>query len=147
MEKAIVYETVTLTPNGAYSSGDAVGDVQELPTSEKTPSGAIFAIKVTDPAKQAAPLTIHVFNQEPSSTPADNAAFDLSAANAPYRIGSVDIAADDYDQFTSLYQAIKTISARIPFNVQSRKLWFQVQTTGTPTYAGSLSIQFIYLEL
>lgn len=141
------YETITLAPDGAYSANDAVGEVQELNTSHRIPTGTIVAVRVTDPGKTKAALTLHIFNQEPSdSMPGDNDAFDLSVADAQKRVLKIPVTVADYDTYTNVAQALVKLSGYFYFT-EHKKLWVQAECAETPTYSDDLEIQFGIIEI
>lgn len=152
-------ETPTITSGVAYTSGDAVGGLQTLSVSVRTP-GAVSAfdgtstvegtailqsICVVETGNQKAALDIVLFNANPSSsTIIDNNAIVIHANDIGKIVGYAGIAASDYTTVSNASIANKTVSVVIPAAADSVTLYAAVVTTGTPTFTSTSGLKFSY---
>jgi hypothetical protein len=150
--------TITSTP---YSAGDTVGTVNTLSgaTFKQGPDGAggsdqdrgvctIGSISVIDTEKESVELDIFFFSQSPT-IPADNAAWELNAANSAHYIGHVTIETTDYVNSTSRsFACVRGLGLIVSPEANESDLYCVVVTRGTPTYAaGSLILKIgVYQE-
>lgn len=135
-EMKMVNLPLTVTA-GAYSDGDVVGGplAFEVGSTGFSVDGIIRGLVLSDDANQAKAMKLHFFSEEPSVM-ADNAPFAPTFADLQKRIGSVTIAADDYEVINSNAQAIyKEIG--IDFDVPEGILYAYLVTASTPTFAAA----------
>ncbi len=142
-----VTPTIT-TSAGAYASGDNVGGLLILLDSVKNAnkSTILKSIHVKDNANQKQPLTILLFNSDPTSgaTITDNSAFAYGSTAFPKQIAKFNILAADYETIDSKATAdIDTFAKVIQAGTTSSALWAVIITTGTPTYAANSTTLYV----
>lgn len=133
-----------LAGGGAYAAGDTLGTLQKLSSIVPDSAGALklTSALLLDTAKQAKGLTLFFFDKA-VAIPADNAAFDVSAADAIHCVGIFTFADADYISMVSrsfaqkgniklLMQAAKPAVQSI--GSQGKDLWVAAMTSGAPTY-------------
>lgn len=121
-----------LAPSAAYASGDALGVrfVIDVPT-----QGTIVTAHLTDMAKQDALVTLVLFDNTFTSG-TDNAAFDMTDADAPYYIGKIDISS--YADFND--NSVASARGAWDYVAPEGRLWVQAVVYGTPTLAAATDI-------
>lgn len=131
---------ISVTPvitTDAYTSGDAVGGVQDIGGLNAAYGTVpyIESLTVIDKGNQKAALTILFFNANPeAATITDNAAFAFST-DIDSLIGKIDVAGADYSTFDSMAVAtLKDIDLALK-PASGSTIYAVVVTTGTPTYA------------
>jgi len=149
-----VIEVTPTMDTSAYASGDYAGTVMTLANAARAPGlgGVLQTLALVDKADQGAAMTLHFFSQLPTITSADNAAIDITDANAAYYIGSVAIATADYYDFGgNKNAAIKNIGLAFrpdptaPSTVQN--IYAIIVMAGSATYAASsLTFKFGILQ-
>lgn len=134
----LIKVTPTITA-GAYSANDAVGGKLEFP-GVSVQHGLLHSITIIDKANQKAAMNLVLFDDD--FTPdADNAAFSVEADGIDNIVGIVAISADDYVTIGSIAVAtIRNLSLPIKNTIESGKLYGQLMTTGTPTYASTTDL-------
>ena len=134
-------ETPTITA-GAYSAGDAVGGLLTFDIIQNHNIGGIIkSVVITDKAKQSVEFDLVLFNQTFTPT-ADNAAFDVSDADLLNCVGVANIPTTAYMDFVDNSVAIVGnlfVSAKSADD--NGKLYGQLITRGTPTYASTSDLQ------
>lgn len=143
-----------LIQTGAYTAGQVVGGLLELPQSVESYSGVteIINIGVADAANQKSALSFYFFSSKPTGTYTDGAAWNPSQADlnkigalisvptANYQSGSGQ-AFGDIGNVRKKVQATAATDQLSPAS-KSKSLWMVVVTTGTPTYGASGALQF-----
>ena len=141
------YQVVEVTPTldtNAYASGDRVGSIHTI--TGAGPAGfhgaVLESITVIDKDAQGAALKVHFFDALPTVASADNAAIDLTDAQAAKFIATVSIATGDYLATASNKLAFTQPTRAIPMcpsaaNGVKETLYAVVTTTGSPTYTAS----------
>jgi hypothetical protein len=142
---SVRYYTVTPTiVPAAYDDNDTIGGVNTVYSLTAPGKGVSFIGSATlvDKAGQKADLDIIFFSGTSAPTvSADNAAYDISDADALNQIGSISIAAADYiDSASNSTACKKGVSLPIPQwdgvnGVQN--LYCVFVTRGTPTYVSA----------
>jgi hypothetical protein len=139
-------QLIDVTPTldtSAYSSGDRVGTVHTITGAGPMGFNAavLESITVIDKDAQGVALTVLFFESLPTVASADNAAIDLSDANAAKCIGHLSIATGDYVSTASNKIACKVPAVGIPLTpgragVQET-IYAVVVSGGAPTYTAS----------
>lgn len=124
----------------AYASGDVIADTQELPEILLAPYGIVRLrhIQLIDKADQKAACTV-VFLRANRSLGTENAAPNISDANAEDVIGHVALVAGDYVDLGGVSVATKNgLDLLLAGNTgSSRSLWVGLISGGTPTYGAA----------
>lgn len=134
--------TPVMLAGGAYVSGDEVGAPFEILGVVDYPGkgGKITGVTIVDQAAQALALDLLVFQTQPVGV-ADNAAFDVTDADALKMIGQVSIVAGDYIGGASNKTAYKDVDIDFETPAASTSLWGILVTRGAPTYpVGALRV-------
>lgn len=150
-----IFKALT-TAVGAYSSGQVIGGLQELPDFFESFSGVseIVDCEIFDPAKQDAKIAVVIFSSKPSGTFADSTTFAPSAADLALIDGVVPVAATAYTDFSANSVATVTnvrnkVGATVATvqngsNSKAKSAWMVVLCLGTPTYGvtSGFAVQF-----
>jgi len=146
-ERAIDVTPTITTSAGAYTAGDNVGGLLLLlePIKGLNKNTILKSIHVKDNANQKQPLTILLFNSNPTTgaTITDNAAFAYGTTSFPKQIAKINILAADYETIDSKATADIDTYAKVLQSNDSSSLWAVVITTGTPTYAANATTLYI----
>ena len=144
--------TLELTPtvsNGvAYTAGDNVGGESVLSlTGSQTRRAVLKSLVVKDLSNQKAALTVLITKAALATTPTDNGALALAAADLAKIVAKVNVATADYETIDSKAVAQVELSRTIEAENVERppfRLWVYILTTGTPTYGSTsaLSLHF-----
>ena len=130
---------------GGYSANDIVGGKITIANAARDPggSGLLHSLTIIDKGKQAAALEFFFFSADLAGTYADNAAEDISAADALLNIGVISAASADYKAMAN-YSVVTVRNIGLPYKVASgaTSLFLIVRCTGTPTYAAINNLQF-----
>ncbi len=138
---------------GAYSAGNVVGGIQTIgPLGSAFGRGIIKDIAVVDKANQKAAMTVLFFSDNPTaSTFTDKAAPVIAAADEGKFLGKVEIATTDWTTIGAKAVATKECSTVIASLIAAalqtdgqRTIYSVVVTSGTPTYASTSDLTFIY---
>lgn len=129
----------TLTPaigTAAYTAGDAVGELMELPISRETGLPAFtVGITVIDLGAQEAALDVMFFDRSITDT-TDNDELDIADADLPYLLGIISVAATDYVSFKDNSAAyVEAVVGLRPNSGSS--VYVKLKTEGTPTYTST----------
>lgn len=148
----VVNITPTISASPAYTSGDQLGGIMTLTDVIRQDSNTsigtsmIASINILDKGLQSAAIDIWFFNQSPTVTSTDNAAFSLSDANLVAQcIGAVSIGTS---YSTSALNSVSTNSnLNIPVQVVSTataptNIYAIAIVRGTPTYTSTTDLQF-----
>lgn len=134
---------VTVQVAGAYEANDVVGGTLSCDAYNVSGGGYIGAVRLVDGDDEKAAFTLYVFNAAPS-TIADAAAHAPTEADWLKFIGTVAIAADDYDANGSeacafVYGRGGTATGEVVAfdNLPNGKLYFRLVCTATPTYTAA----------
>ena len=143
------FVSLSVTPTistSAYAVDDQLGSVQTLSFGSADKSlVTMLSISVLDKAKQGAPITIFFFNALPTITSSDNAALDISDAEMDKCVGHKNITGNDY--VTTQSNSIATVGLNSAISLRSstaNALYAVVKSNGTPTYASTSDLKFIY---
>ena len=136
----------------AYASGDAMDVKQEISFSgqiqDPVKSGIIASIAIIDTAQQSAAFDMEFFDQSIADQ-TDNAACNVSAADALKWLGRVSVTAADYKDICAAHCAILNLADagfHIRFPDAQSSLYMQLVSRDTPTYAAdSLKIRISVL--
>ncbi len=138
-----IKDTTAVSTTPAYSIGDAVGGKRTIANAlTAAGTGVLESITVLDRANQSAPLTIIIFDADPTNaTITDNAAFVYSTDDLKV-LGQINIAATDYTTLNS--KAVATIKGiGLTLKAAGTSLYVAVVTSSTPTYAATTDVQII----
>lgn len=149
-----LYTKTLVTDTSIYASGDQIGtgpvELQMFKFDQKV--GILESITVIDKAKQDSALDFLFFGQLPTFAGSQNAAFDVTDAEAALKLlGVATVSASDYkDLASNSVASLKAIGLLLqaettPTPPQTyRSLWLGVVARGTPTYvsASDLTIRF-----
>lgn len=140
-----VSKTPTISTS-IYASGDAISTIQTLSNilRQSDQSGVLRQVVIADADAQSAALDI-VFFASQISGGTDNAAFAPSEADVKESVGHISVAASDYAALGS--RSVATVDASLDIQLEnSRNLYFQIVSRGTPTYTGTdnLKIRLIF---
>jgi hypothetical protein len=146
---------ITVTPAIAsfatpFTADDVVGEVNTVLSMSGAGQGvdSLGSIVLIDYAKQKAATDIFFFDSLPTIS-ADNAAFDMTDANAAKCIGFVSIAAADYvDSASNSIATKRGVSLLMPGVNIGEAIYCVFVTRGTPTYtaAGDLVCRFGFYD-
>ncbi len=138
----------------AYAADDQVGGLQSLNaiTDMDDNTAVLQSVAVLDQGKQSAALTIFFFQDRPSVASVDNGPLQLTDSEMQKCIGTVQVAAADYQTVTgSSIATVRNIGLHLltseivsSSNMRSYKLYALVKTTGTPTYVSTTDLVFKY---
>jgi hypothetical protein len=132
--------TITTTA-GAYSSGDCVGGLLTLTGASRSSNGTTTMVSavIKDDANQKQPLTILVFDSDPSSgsTIIDSTAFAYGATAFSKQVAKINVSASDYETIDGKASADLPALGRLLTASGGSNLYAVVITTGTPTYGAS----------
>lgn len=142
---------IPITDTNIYADGDQVGlGASELVSILRTPwnLATIESITVIDKAKQKSKLDVHFFSSIPTLANLNNAAPDITDANAiATYLGRVPILDTDYADFANQSVATKLsvglMVAGKKLNTQdkdTKSLWAIVVSRGTPTYTAAADL-------
>lgn len=143
------------TTASTYAAGRMVGGLNKLSSVLPDSNGSLrlMSLSVSDTAKQAKGFDLLFFNKL-VTVPADNAAFDISAADCAFFIGSMVMLDTDYFSSTSRSFASRSNIRHIlqagksSLNaVNLKDLWCALVTTGAPTYTANCLKLTLGLEL
>lgn len=131
----------------AYTAGDVVGGLITIAAHDVGGGGVIRQVSITDAANQKEPYVLYVFDQSPTTSFLDDAAFAPVIADLKKLAGTVTIAALDYTTVNSLaYAVIKGVD--IEFSVPGGSLYAYLVATDTPDYAAAADLALrITMEL
>ncbi len=128
---------------GAYSANDAVGGMMTFANAVASlKTGVIATVKVIDEAEQSANLKLICFQASFTAT-ADNAALNISDADAANIVAVVDIPAANYVDIGGSSVAVVPNVGQLFTIVSGNSLYCQLQTLGTPTYAATDDITVV----
>jgi len=135
-------ELLFTTATTAVATGDVIADTQLVDAdffSALHQTAIVQSLQVFDGDDQAAGIEIVLLNAD-NSMGTENAAIDITDANALAITGVVEVATGDYFDFIGHQYAQPQFN---PFviaaaSTASRGLWAAVISRGSPTYAGSL---------
>jgi hypothetical protein len=150
-----ITKTIAVTPTistSAYTSGDQIGGIMTLSNVIRQDSqmnygnAELVAVTILDADKQSAAMDIWLFNQSPTVTSTDNAAFAMTAANqAAQCIGFVSVGAS-YSAAAAVSTA-STANLNLPVQVAGTvasptNLYAIAIVRAAPTYTTTTSLQF-----
>jgi hypothetical protein len=143
-------QSVSVTPTvdtSAYASGDRLGSLMTLtavnPNGDTAPA-LLSSIVILDMAAQRAAMDILFFHTSPTIASADNAAIDISDANAAYLVGHVSVVAGDYTNLTANAVAtVKNLNLHLKVN-SSGTLYALIVSRGSPTYAAASDLKLTF---
>lgn len=132
----------------AYATGDVLFAANRIQNATLNTQGmaVLRGLVVIDTANQKAAIDLLIFNQDPGSLGALNAALDISTTQLGYLIGMLSVASADY---STLKVATNAVACKLP-NLMlqalkgSKDVWVAGVSRGAPTYAAdSLLIKAI----
>jgi hypothetical protein len=141
------YQQVTVAPTitaGAYSAGDVIGGVMEIPVNSY--SGIIRQVNVDDDDNEKAEITLYFFNAAPTAI-LDNAAFAPAIADLKKLVGVLVVATANYTTVNSNAWAAKA-AVDIEYALAESgvpKLYCYGVVTATPTYTATSDLQFRFI--
>ena len=138
--KSKIVGFVGVTTTGAYADGDQIGAAVELANmmDTKGDTGAILSVSVIDSAKQKSALELLFFDASPTIASSDNAELDIVFAQFTGKyLGSVLIAASDYEDVKSVSIATVRQQGILLKGNKSASIWVVLKSKGTPTYTAS----------
>lgn len=118
----------------AYTSGDVVGTIQEIPNAVLDTKGmaVLRNVIILDADDQKKDLDIFIFNQL-ITVAADNAAFAPTYADLQKLVARVQVVTADYQSNNSKAIALKSMEVLLPAFAKSKSLWAVFVTRSTPT--------------
>ena len=144
---SVVTVTPTLTAATIYHVDDAVGGKQTIASAVPATAGSavLQAITVRDKSNQKAPLSIILFNADPSAATITNHAAFVYSTDISKQITVIDVATNDYTTINGIATA-KLRNLAIPVTaVGSASLFAAVVTLVSPgTYAAVSDLDFTY---
>jgi hypothetical protein len=147
-------QLIDVTPTldtSAYGSGDHVGSIQTI--TGAGPAGfnaaVLESVTIIDKNAQGVALSILFFDSLPTIASADNAALDMTDANAAKCIGHVSIDTTDYVATASNTLGCKVVSPGLPLTPArtgvQETIYAVVKSGGTPTYsADGLTFRYCF---
>ena len=140
--RVIEQEVTPTITDGAYSANDVVGGLLSLDFQTAAGWVALDDIVLVDDADVITGITIHVFNQQPS-TIADNAAFAPTEADLKKKVAKVLIASFDTAGSDRWGQAAPNITKKL-ISLPHNKLWFYIVDDDGVTFA---AIDDLYMRV
>jgi hypothetical protein len=150
-----ITKTIAVTPTistSAYTSGDQIGGIMTLSNVIRQDSqmnygnNEIVSVTILDADKQNAAMDIWFFNQSPTVTSTDNAAFAMTAANqAAQCIGVVSIGSSYSSAAAVSTSSDKNLNLplQVPGTVASPSNVYAIAIVrAAPTYTTTTSLQF-----
>ena len=143
--------TIDVTPTitaGAYSANDVIGGLQTISITAGR-GGVIRRINIADDDSEAAAMKLYIFDQLPTTTIADNAAFAPVIADLKKLIDVVTIVTGDYVTVNSNDYVIKKdlnidYDADNPTDAVTSTFYVYAVVTATPTYTATSDLTFRY---
>lgn len=136
----IVYSDVTLSlDTSAYTSGDVLAETQVVTDALRWADGCglIQSVVVVDEDDQGVALDLHFFSAN-RSLGTENAAPNISDANARDHLGVVAVAAGDYKDLGGVRVAtVKGIGLAVKAASGTKDIYVGAVTGGTPTHTAS----------
>lgn len=142
----VIKDTTAVSTTPAYSAGDAVGAKRTIANAVRTSGGTgiLESFTILDRANQKAPMTLFIFDADPTNaTITDNAAFVFSTDDLKV-IAQISISASDYVTTNSKAIAQKTGLGVSLKAASGTTLYAALVTTGTPTFAAITDVQLEY---
>lgn len=134
-------KTSKVTPvisTSIYASNDAIGGRLDFDLLTCNNTGIVYSLVITDKAKQASAMELHLFNY-PFTATADNAVYspdDTEVAN--YCVGIIPISTTDWlTNANSSIATIKGIALAVSGTEGVSYLYAQLVSKGTPTYTST----------
>lgn len=142
-DSAIVRPTID---GVAYTAGDVVGGIQELPLRASAGgSGILVHVAVTDLANQKPALTILFFKALPIGIYTNNAPPQPNDADHENFLGKVEITSNDWTTIVANTWAVATVDCSLGLKGdETRKVYAVAVTSGTPDYADVDELIFNY---
>jgi hypothetical protein len=141
---AVIKTAPTITAS-VYSAGNSVGGKQTLSNAVRTAgTGILESLTLLDRANQKAAMTVYIFDADPTNaTLADHGAFVFSTDDLKV-IAQISIAAGDYVTTNSKAIAVESGLSIALKTASGTTLYAVAVTSGTPTYASTSDLQFVY---
>lgn len=128
------YITTTVT---AYSSGDTVGSIIELPITTKNKTVYLQYVGIFDDQDQKSSLYILFFDGKPvGATTTDNSAFAWGTSFSNF-IGKYSISSSDYVSIASKASVEYKNIGQIMKSLDQQNLYAVIVSAGTPSYTAS----------
>lgn len=145
-------EPVQVTPTistSIYAALDIVGGTQTITDAMRVSggSGVLQTITIADDANQKTPFDILIFDSAPSGgTYADQGALAHAAGDIDKLLGVVSVTAADYKTVVATSLAVATVTAALPVKASGSANLYAIPiiSSGTPTYAATSDLDFIY---
>jgi hypothetical protein len=139
---SIVVDYTGVVGGPAYSAGDCMGGLASIALPTGFWKGYLESLAVLDKASQSKDFQLIFFKERPAGTFTDNAALNISDADADLICGFMSVGTADYASLGSnATMAMKTgLNVPIHANTSSAPgttVYFTLRTTGTPTYGVS----------
>jgi hypothetical protein len=134
--------TPTITASSAYTSGNALGGLLTFSGIGMTDQMTLAKVMIFDKANQKAATDLLLFNQTFTAT-ADKSAIAISNTDLLNMVGHVNLVAGDYATVGTGAIATHTFNSGLPILLgadPNMKLYGQLVTRGTPTYASTSDI-------
>lgn len=134
--QVVTSEFMLGTTTTAYTAGDAVGQIIEIPAARSPGRGGVIETVVfMENTTQAISLTLWLWRQRPATETADNAAFAYSDAIMRETIGFIPITSYATTSPTNNRVAVaRGVGLAYQCGVNDSLIYGQLQTDGTPTY-------------
>lgn len=142
-----IQPTVTVDGGVAYSSGDVVGGVIEIPKAamHKGASTILQTLLVKDVSEQDAALELLLFNELPEQTYTDNSACPTLGDDIAKLVAKITIAAADYVSIGGLaVNSLVGLGRPLTPAKGESSLWAVLVTSGTPTYAADTDLSLVF---
>lgn len=150
----VVTATPTITASSAYAAGNQLGGIMQLTDIMRQDSNAgagtsqLVGVTILDKDKQDSPIDLWLFNQPPTVTSTDHAAFAMTAANlASQCIGVVQVGASGKYSDAAAVSVSSDVNLNkivmVPGTATSPTSIYAIAVArGTPTYTTTTSLQF-----
>lgn len=145
-------KSIRVTPTistGAYTAQDQVGGLQTITNGLRinTKTGAGLSLTIIDKSKQGAEIVVFFFKSAPTIDSSDNAAIDIDDADiAAHCIGWAKV--DTYESTAAESVGVATsVNLHLTTDDAQGDLFAVAKTNGTPTYAGTTDLVFVYGNL
>lgn len=151
---------IVVTPTistSAYTSGDQLGSLEEIPSAIHRGQGHLESITLVDKAKRNVALDVLLFSQLPTLLSVDNGTFSISDAEVAAKcLGVINFLDTDYTDLGSNSVAsisaigliVKSLGQQNVNNARPSSLWAVLVSRGTPTYTSTtdLVLKFGFVE-
>lgn len=129
----------------AYGSGDVLFAATEISNATLNTKGLarLSTLLILDAANQKSALDLIIFDRDPGSLGALNAALDISTAQLAFVVAYIPVAAADYVTLKAAANAVAIIKPQLvlPAKQGSKSFWIAGISRGTPDYVAATDLR------